>query len=71
MRTGTIARLVSERGFGFIKDDATGQEFFFHARDVTDRVFAVMKVGHVVTFDVVNGEKGPRAANVSQVRQSD
>lgn len=71
MRTGSIVRLVSERGFGFIKCDGTGQEFFFHARDVNERTFAVMKVGHVVTFDVVAGEKGPRAANVAQVRQSD
>lgn len=61
MLNGTIKKLVSERGFGFISAD-DGKEYFFH-RDSTANFDGLMG-GEKVTFDVEPSPKGPRANNV-------
>jgi len=58
MANGTIKKLISERGFGFIAAD-DGKEYFFH-RDGTDS-FDSLQGGEKVTFEVVSSPKGPRA----------
>lgn len=50
MATGTIKKLVSARGFGFIASD-DGTEIFFHRSQVTDDRFDVLKEGDKVTFE--------------------
>lgn len=67
--SGTIKRIVADRGFGFIEVDGTaGEELFFHATATQgtkgDREFQRMKEGQRVTFDIGKGEKGPRAVDV-------
>jgi CspA family cold shock protein len=62
MQTGTIKKLVSERGFGFIQAD-DGKEYFFH-RSGTDGDFDGLRGGEVVTFEVEASQKGPRAGRV-------
>lgn len=65
--TGTIARIVSDRGFGFIKPADGGDDLFFHARSIVgDTMFDDLREGDNVTFDVENGPKGPAAANVAR-----
>lgn len=68
--TGTIKRLVSDRGFGFIEIDGDGGEVFFHRSATTPngalRGFDAMREGQRVTFDTEPGPKGLRAINVSQ-----
>ena len=64
--TGTIARIVSDRGFGFIKPSDGGDDLFFHARSLMGVEFDDLKEGETVTFDVENGPKGPAAANVAR-----
>ena len=66
MRTGTIVRLVRDRGFGFIRTD-DGQEVFFHASGVTGSTpFDNLSEGQVVSFDVERDTRGrgERAVNV-------
>lgn len=63
MATGTIKRLVRDRGFGFIKQDGDGAEFFFH-RSAVHGSFDSLLENQQVTFSVGSGEKGPRAENV-------
>ena len=58
---GTIARIVRDRGFGFIRAD-DGGEFFFHQSAVGD--FPVLREGDAVTFVKGAGPKGPRAEAV-------
>ena len=61
---GTISRLLSDKGFGFIKGD-DGQEYFMHRTAVRDgSVFEQLRDGQPVTFDAGQGDKGPRAENV-------
>jgi cold shock protein len=63
MATGTIKRLVRERGFGFIQGN-DGVELFFHRSALQKEGFDTLAEGQAVEFDVERGEKGPRAANV-------
>jgi CspA family cold shock protein len=63
MPSGTIKRLVRDRGFGFIRDDG-GQEWFFHRSAVAEGVFDTLAEGQRVSFDEESSAKGPRAGNV-------
>jgi CspA family cold shock protein len=65
MTTGTIKRVISERGFGFIAD-GEGKEYFFHRDGLSDSVdFDRLVGGESVSFDVEAGPKGPRAVRVT------
>ena len=59
--TGTIKRLT-DKGFGFIKDDG-GQEWFFH-RSSVEGSFEGLNEGQRVSFEEEPSAKGPRAGNV-------
>jgi CspA family cold shock protein len=62
--TGTIKKLVSERGFGFITAE-DGKEYFFHRDGLTAALdFDRLAGGERVQFDVEQGPKGARAKNV-------
>jgi cold shock protein len=63
MPSGTIKRVVRDRGFGFIRDDA-GQEWFFHRSAVAQGAFDQLAVGQRVSFDEESSAKGPRAGIV-------
>jgi CspA family cold shock protein len=63
MATGTIKRLVRDRGFGFILGQ-DGVELFFHRSALQGEGFDRLTEGQTVEFDVEKGDKGPRAANV-------
>ena len=60
---GTIKRLVSDKGFGFVAA-ADGNEYFFHQSAVAGGGFDQLREGQNVTFDTGQGPKGPRAENV-------
>ena len=64
--TGSIVRIVGDRGFGFIRDDL-GEELFFHASVVTGVAFDDLRQGDLVSFDTERDPrgKGNRAVNVS------
>lgn len=61
--SGTIKRLVRDRGFGFIRDDG-GQEWFFHRSAVQIPSFEELNEGQRVAFDEEPSAKGPRAGNI-------
>jgi len=61
--SGTIKRLVRDRGFGFIRDDG-GQEWFFHRSSVKAGSFDQLNEGQRVSFDEEPSQKGPRAGNI-------
>jgi CspA family cold shock protein len=65
MTTGTVKRVISERGFGFIVGE-DGKEYFFHRDGLTSSVdFDRLVGGESVTFDTETGPKGERAVRVS------
>ena len=62
--TGTISRVMSDKGFGFIQGE-DGHEYFMHRSAVRDgSVFEQLREGQSVAFDAGQGDKGPRAENV-------
>ena len=71
MATGTIMRLIGERGYGFIKDEG-GQEVFFHATGVEGSTFEELQEGQRVAFESEPDTRGRgnRAAHVHLVAQS-
>src|SRR4051812_43069386 len=60
---GTIKRLVSDKGFGFILA-SDGNEYFFHNSACADTRFDDLREGQAVTFEKGQGPKGPRGENV-------
>jgi len=63
--TGTI-KTLTEKGFGFIAREGEVKDLFFHQNDLNGVSYSELKVGDTVTFDVVDGEKGPSAKNVTR-----
>ena len=61
--TGTIKRLVLEKGFGFVAAE-DGSEYFFHQSACQDGQFTQLREGQQVTFQTGQGPKGPRAEQV-------
>jgi CspA family cold shock protein len=60
---GTIKFFNESKGFGFITGE-DGKEYFVHTSSLTSGV-SIMK-GDSVTFEVEQGEKGPKAVKVSK-----
>ncbi len=63
MPSGTIARLLIDKGFGFIRDES-GMEHFFHRSSVRGAVFELLREGQRVDFTPEESGKGPRAGEV-------
>ncbi len=61
--TGTI-KTKTDRGFGFISREGETKDLFFHSKDLVGVTFDALQVGATVTFEVVDGPKGPSAKNV-------
>ena len=60
---GTI-KTKTDKGYGFIARVGEEKDLFFHSNDLVDITFDELQVGAVVTFEVVDGEKGKSAKNV-------
>lgn len=67
MASGTIKKLMGQRGFGFI--DTGGKEYFFHMSGVQGVHFDELREGQQVEFTVENDTRGrgERAVNVRLV----
>jgi cold shock protein len=64
MTTGTVKKVVPERGFGFITAD-DGKDYFFHRSVVAPPLeFDRLAGGEKVQFEIEQDPKGPRARNV-------
>ena len=64
--TGTV-KTKTERGFGFIAREGETKDLFFHSKDLNGITFDEIQIGDTVSFDVVEGDKGPSAKNVTKV----
>jgi CspA family cold shock protein len=63
MAKGTVKWFNDAKGFGFIEVEG-GKDVFVHHSSINDSGFKSLKEGESVTFDIVDGPKGPQAANV-------
>lgn len=66
MNKGTVKWFNNQKGYGFISDE-TGNDVFVHYSGLLMDGFKSLDEGANVEFEVVNGEKGPQAVNVTRV----
>ena len=67
MTKGTVKWFNNQKGFGFITDE-TGKDVFVHFTGLNMEGFKTLEENQTVEFDVVDGEKGPQATNVTVVQ---
>ena len=63
MAQGAVKWFNESKGYGFITVD-DGKDVFVHFSAIQGEGFKTLNEGQKVSFDIVNGEKGPQAANV-------
>lgn len=66
MQQGTVKWFNSEKGYGFISVDG-GNDVFVHFSAIQGDGFKSLEEGQRVSFEVVEGNRGPQAANVSKL----
>lgn len=63
MAEGTVKWFNDSKGFGFIEQD-NGPDVFAHFSAIAGDGFKSLAEGQRVSFDVVEGQKGPQASNI-------
>ncbi|SFH66470.1 cold-shock protein CspD [Pisciglobus halotolerans] len=63
MEKGTVKWFNAEKGFGFIEVEG-GDDVFVHFSAITGEGFKTLEEGQPVEFEIVEGNRGPQAANV-------
>ncbi len=63
--TGTVKWFNDSKGFGFITPEDGQKDCFVHHSAIQGRGFKTLTEGDRVEFDVVQGQKGPAAENVT------
>lgn len=66
MAQGTVKWFNDSKGFGFIEQQG-GEDVFVHFSAIKSEGFKTLAEGEVVEFDIIQGAKGPQAANVVKV----
>lgn len=64
MSEGTIKWYDKKKGYGFIAEE-NGGDIFVHYTSFSDPSLRTLTEGQIVTFEIVQGEKGPRADKLS------
>ena len=66
MATGTVKWFNSEKGYGFVTTE-DGADIFVHFTAIQGDGFKTLDEGQKIEFDVVEGDRGPQASNVTKL----
>ena len=66
MNKGTVKWFNNQKGYGFISDES-GKDVFVHYSGLNMDGYKTLEEGAAVSFDIVDGEKGPQAVNVTKL----
>ncbi|KPJ94722.1 MAG: cold-shock protein [Gemmatimonas sp. SG8_17] len=67
--TGTVKWFNEKKGFGFITRDDGEKDCFVHHTAIQGTGFKSLREGERVEFDIVQGQKGPAAGNVTKLEE--
>jgi CspA family cold shock protein len=67
MPTGTVKWFSDDKGFGFITPDDGSKDLFVHHTGIHGDGYRSLAEGAKVSYDAENGDKGPKAVNVTIV----
>ena len=67
MNTGVVKWFNSSKGYGFITNDANGEDVFVHFSAINGEGFKSLEEGQAVTYDLTEGARGMQAANVDKL----
>jgi cold shock CspA family protein len=67
MATGSVKWFNDAKGFGVITPDDGGKDLFAHHSSIQMQGFKSLKEAQKVSFDVVQGPKGPAASNIKPI----
>lgn len=67
MNKGTVKWFNNQKGYGFITDVKTGKDVFVHYSGLNMDGFKTVEENAEVEFEIVDGDKGPQAVNVTKL----
>ena len=67
MNKGTVKWFNNQKGYGFITDEQTGKDVFVHFSGLNMEGFKTVEENAAVEFEIVDGDKGPQAVNVTKL----
>ena len=67
MANGKVKWFNDAKGFGFIEQENGGKDIFVHFSAIQDEGFKTLREGQEVSFEIVEGPKGPQATNVVKI----
>jgi CspA family cold shock protein len=67
MATGTVKWFNDDKGFGFITPDEGNRDLFVHHSGINANGYRTLPEGARVSYDEEQGDKGPKAVNVTRV----
>ncbi|MGM0524298.1 MAG: cold-shock protein [Bacillota bacterium] len=65
MQNGIVKWFNAEKGYGFIQLEE-GDDIFVHYSAIQEEGFKTLEEGQSVAFDIIEGDRGPQAANVTK-----
>ncbi|MCL2769000.1 MAG: cold-shock protein [Solirubrobacterales bacterium] len=65
MATGTVKWFSDDKGFGFITPDEGDKDLFVHHSGINAEGYRSLREGAKVSYDAEQGDKGPKAVNVT------
>jgi CspA family cold shock protein len=66
---GKVKWFSNVKGFGFLEKEGGGKDIFVHYSAIQSEGYKTLEEGEEVTFEVVEGERGPQATNVMRTKK--
>lgn len=64
---GTVKKIITDKGFGFITIDGEDKDLFFHRNELKNVAFEELQEGDKVSFEKSDSPKGPNATNINRI----